>query len=628
MPRRRKEAGSHGRGIGAIGRGPVRDHARDQLALRLAEMERSLQAQSAFFANMSHEIRTPLHGILGITRLLLDTHLDDEQARFASTIQASGVALMRIVNDILDLAKLEAGKLELENSDLDLREIAEQVRALLSPVASQKGISLTVSVPSELDTRARGDAMRLQQVLNNLISNAIKFTRRGGVSVTLAAAEPLSEGRSFRISVRDTGIGIEQSAIGRIFDAFEQADNSTSRRYGGTGLGLAIVKRLVQEFGGDIGIESTAGFGSTFTFTCCLADPEGGPNVKPEVMQAAGLNLGNRKVLLVEDNLVNQLYAQAILDKHSCETTIADNGLIGVECWRSARFDLILMDCHMPEMDGFESTRAIRSEERSGGRPPTPIIGITASALSSDREACLAAGMDDVLVKPFGPQEFVDVMVRWCKAAPESLRLPAPCAQRGGPTLSDGQAKPSQPAPGTPRNHDLLAVLLGFQQLGRRFVDGEMGTKGFLLETCQRVADAMSCHDVAIWTFSEKVDDRLALCSLARYDAQSNALDEDVEQRFDGATDWRQLIDDGYQLPDTGLGGEGYGMLEVTYAVNAEPLGTIACGRHVNGGAWTHEQVQLLRRIASRIGVGLLRASAVGSRRQLGQLVLAERPIT
>jgi CheY-like chemotaxis protein/nitrogen-specific signal transduction histidine kinase len=613
MPRKRETTSSNSPRTGVIEREHVhrapRARRRDPLAQALAEMEQSLLAQSAFFASMSHEIRTPLHGILGITRLLLDTHLDDEQARFASTIQASGIALMRIVNDILDLSKLEAGKLQLEQGDLDLREVVAQVRSLLSPVASQKGLSLTVSIPAELDTRARGDAMRLQQVLNNLISNAIKFTQRGGVSVAVAAVAAVGDGMSFRISVSDTGIGIERSAVDRVFDPFEQADHSTSRQYGGTGLGLAIVKRLVQELGGDIAVESTIGRGSTFTFTCCFTRPAGQrvdePSATPAAAPAAGLHLESLKVLLVEDNLVNQLYAQAILHKHACETTIADNGIIAVECWRSARFDLILMDCHMPEMDGFEATRAIRALERSAGGSPTPIIGITASALPSDREACLAAGMDDVLVKPFAPQEFVDVMACWCKPVSSGAMQPATKATTGAP-----------------RRHDLLSVLLGFQQLSRRFVDGEMNTDDFLLEACRAVAHAMGCHDVVISTFSE-VDDRLALCPLASYGTRCNALSENLRPRLDRAADWLRLIEDGYRLPAEDLQtshspGEdkSRGMLEVTCAVNAEPIGVLACGRHVSGGAWTHEQVQLLRRIASRIGVALLRAmgSAVSGR--------------
>jgi len=592
MPRSREMAAFSGQGTGAGA----------ELAQRLAEMEQSLLAQSAFFANMSHEIRTPLHGILGVTRLLLDTHLDDEQARLASTIQASGMALMRIVNDILDLSKLQAGKLALEQNDLDLREVVAQVRSLLSPVASQKGLSLTVSVPCELDTRARGDAMRLQQVLNNLISNAIKFTQRGGVNVAIAGAGSGGDGRSYRISVSDTGIGIEPGAIERVFDPFEQADNSTSRRYGGTGLGLAIVKRLVREFGGDVAVQSALGRGSTFTFTCRLANPQHKPDRKPDTEPHGGRGLANRRVLLVEDNPVNQLYAQAILNKHACDTTIADNGAIAVECWRSTAFDLILMDCHMPEMDGFESARAIRAAERSAGRQTIPIIGITASVLAADRDACLAAGMDDVLVKPFGPQEFVDMMSRWCRP-PDGESPPAPHSWTQGTQAATAHGASKR---------DLLGVLLAFQQLGRRFVDGEMSTHDFLLETCRRVADAMSCHDVAIWTFSAA--EGPALWPLACYESQCNALINAVEPRPIATRDWRRLVEDGFRLPAEESRSRpatqplDRGMLEVMYAVNAEPLGVLACGRQVNGGAWTHEQVQLLRRIASRLGVALLRA--------------------
>jgi CheY-like chemotaxis protein len=281
----------------------------------------------------------------------------------------------------------------------------------------------------------------------------------------------------------------------------------------------------------------------------------------------------------------------------------------------------------MPEMDGFESARAIRAAEQSAGGRPTPIIGITASALPSDREACLAAGMDDVLVKPFGPQEFVDVMARWCKPAPGSaLRQ----------TVPGSEPRSLHSMAGAPRRHDLLGTLLAFQQLGRRFIDGEMGTQDFLLETCRRIAEAMGCHDVIISTFSE-LGGRPTLRPLAHYDAPCDALDDDIPPQPGQVADWRRLIEDGYQLPAQDAqasgspGSAARGMLEVTYAVNAEPLGVVACGRHVNGGPWSHEQVQLLRRIASRLGVALLRttSSAVSGRRPPAQvLALCERPLT
>ena len=275
----------------------------------------------------------------------------------------------------------------------------------------------------------------------------------------------------------------------------------------------------------------------------------------------------------------------------------------------------------MPEMDGFEATRSIRAQERSSGGRPTPIIGITASALPADRQACLAAGMDDVLVKPFGPQEFVDMMARWCEPV---AGAPKPAANDPGTGSTAFEVRKSNAASGTPRRHDLLGVLLGFQQLGRRFVDGEMGTDDFLLEACRRIAEAMSCHDVIIWTFAE-VDDRPALSPLASYERQSDTLRADTQPRLGRTAGWRRLIEDGYQLPGDDL--QDCDMLEVVYEVNAEPLGVLACGRHMNGGAWTHEQVQLLRRIASRLGVALLRAmdSTLGNRQLPGlSLVICE----
>jgi signal transduction histidine kinase/DNA-binding response OmpR family regulator len=405
--------------LGVVKRGAMLIR-RQQDALRRAHLqlvaakeaaEEANRAKSAFLATMSHEIRTPMHGILGLTQLLVDGPLATRQRAWAGNIITTGRSLLRIINDLLDLSKIEAGRFELDHDDFDLADVLRETQLLMTPAAAQKGLELSLNLPAAGSTRVRGDAIRLQQVMTNLVGNAIKFTQAGRVDVSLQRRD--ADG--YTISVADTGIGIDAAALQRIFEPFMQADTSMSRRFGGTGLGLAIARRLVGLMGGELVVESEVDVGTTFSFTSSFEAATPLPCVPASDPSSRGrlAVTGERtRVLLAEDNDVNQLYVSAVLKKLDCDVTIAGDGEQALALWRTEHFDAILMDWHMPLLDGLQVTAIIRDEERQRGLRRTPIIGATASALEDEKRQCVEAGMDAVLSKPFAPDELVAVLQR------------------------------------------------------------------------------------------------------------------------------------------------------------------------------------------------------------------------
>ena len=373
-------------------------------------------AKSQFLANMSHEIRTPLNGIIGMTEVLLKSGLTGRQQHFAATIKSSSDSLLAIINDILDFSKIEAGRLTLESTPFNLLDTLDDLIEIFSEQAEWKEIKLKTEIDPEVPFSVEGDPVRLRQVLINLVGNALKFTEEGHITIKAHNIELTPEYVVIKFEVTDTGIGIRPEALSLIFDRFAQADGSTTRRFGGTGLGLSIVSQLTELMGGTIGVESTFGTGSTFWFTTRLACYSGqlpGSVFKLVEEDSSKTAAFSAKVLVVEDTMVNREVCHELLIHMGHSATFANNGLEALELLLRERFDVVFMDCQMPVMDGFETTRKYREWELKRGGGCLAIIALTGNTSDQDKQLCFDAGMDDFLKKPFNLKQLEAVLAKW-----------------------------------------------------------------------------------------------------------------------------------------------------------------------------------------------------------------------
>jgi PAS domain S-box-containing protein len=468
--------------------------------------EAASRMKSQFLASMSHEIRTPINGVIGMTRMLLDTELSAQQRRYAQVACTCGETLLTLINDILDFSKIEARKLCLEVTDYELGAMLEQTVEMLATPAGKKGLELTCLLAPGTPSLVRGDPTRLRQILLNLAGNAVKFTPRGKVRIRAGLVHEDENTVTLRFAVEDTGIGIPKDRIDAIFSPFVQADGSTTRNYGGTGLGLAISKQLVELMGGQIGLESEEGRGSTFWFTVVQQKQKrstpnealGRMEVRKEPARQGPKQLAHlperagARILVVEDIESNREVALAILTKFGYRTELVTNGVEALAALQSAPYDLVLMDCAMPEMDGYEATRRIREQEALAGSGRIPILALTAHAFSGDQAKCMEAGMDDYLSKPIDPLRLAQALETWL------LKSPA----QGGP-------KVEVPPPGALvdavfNRGELLGRLMGDRVLAQKIVAGFLQDAPVQLRHLRKQIEAGDAAESRRWAHGLK----------------------------------------------------------------------------------------------------------------------------